>query len=304
MNNKLKAGITLIGGATAAFLGLGKFLQHEILKAPSKRVWSDAAKQKDIFTLFGSAVETYDYTVEQHGKTPLRLQAKVIRQQNATHQNWAVLVHGYRMTSHSLRIEIAKFYEAGYHLLIPDLRGHGASEGKRISLGYYESFDVAGWIQHIILTEHPDAKIVLYGFSLGAGTVMQMAAIEAIKPHVVAIVANSGFTDGKSIMQYEMKRRYKMAGLYYSALNMVECLDDGFRLKDASAIQALKNNKIPLMIIHGALDEDVPVAMAFDLINATKGDKRLFILDEATHATIRRSNQTWAALFHFLADYV
>lgn len=64
-----------------------------------------------------------------------------------------------------------QYYKAGFNILMPDLRGHGDSEGQYTTMGYYESVDVIDWIKEIIKKD-PDALIVLHGISMGAATVM------------------------------------------------------------------------------------------------------------------------------------
>ena len=42
---------------------------------------------------------------------------------------WAIVVHGYNGRASEMTKYIRNFYEQGYNVIAPDLRGHGNSEG-------------------------------------------------------------------------------------------------------------------------------------------------------------------------------
>lgn len=82
---------------------------------------------------------------------------------------WAIIVHGYQGKASSMFYQAMKFYEKGFNVLTIDCRGHGKSEGDAIGMGWLDRLDVLEWID-FILDLSPQAKIVLYGVSMGGAT--------------------------------------------------------------------------------------------------------------------------------------
>ena len=117
-----------------------------------------------------------------------------------TGERAAVLVHGKdsnRLDSDGLTFVARTLHDAGYAVLAFDLRGHGASEGDRFSLGHHERKDIAAAVDHLVSRGHPIARVAIIGESMGAS-----AAIQALRlrPGVGAVVADSAYADGPSIV--------------------------------------------------------------------------------------------------------
>ncbi|PHL20189.1 hypothetical protein CQR37_15905, partial [Enterococcus faecium] len=87
--------------------------------------------------------------------------------------------------------EYNDFYKAGYNLLFVDSRATGNSGGDYVTYGQYESDDVLYWINQEV-RERPSQKILLYGGSMGAPTMMSVLAKD-IPVNVKGIIENCGF---------------------------------------------------------------------------------------------------------------
>ena len=61
-----------------------------------------------------------------------------------------IAIHGYRMNNLKEYAKYLQFYhDAGFHILLPDNRAHGQSEGKYIGFGYLDKFDCLQWIDFV-----------------------------------------------------------------------------------------------------------------------------------------------------------
>jgi len=84
-----------------------------------------------------------------------------------------LLIHG--LSDHAGRYcHVGSFFSAaGYHMIVPDLRGHGRSFGKR---GHFPSFNVIMEDITLFLEEagrrHPSLPVFLYGHSMGGNLVL------------------------------------------------------------------------------------------------------------------------------------
>lgn len=66
--------------------------------------------------------------------------------------------------------------EAGATVIVPDIRGHGAS-GRRGDMEYSgQASDDADDLRAIIAADYPDARLTLLGFSMGGGLALREAA--------------------------------------------------------------------------------------------------------------------------------
>lgn len=115
----------------------------------------------------------------------LKLDAWYVPAEHKTN-NTVIVIHGFRQDKSAMRQYGQLFHELGYNVLMPDNRGAGQSEGKFITFGYHDKFDVIAWANYLT-DKNPESQISLYGLSMGASTVM-MASSEKSLPSSVKIL--------------------------------------------------------------------------------------------------------------------
>ncbi len=104
--------------------------------------------------------------------------------------NGIVLVHGIHANRAYLIPQAVILAEAGYHLLLIDLRGHGKSEGQRLTYGYHEALDVQAAVDYLAALPAVE-QVGALGHSLGAAAVVQEAATD---PRLSALVIQSSYS--------------------------------------------------------------------------------------------------------------
>lgn len=196
---------------------------------------------------------------------------------------WLLLLHGYTGWKEEMYPFAYWYNTQGYHVIAPDLRCQGESEGDFIGMGWTDHYDCNLWIDYI-LSQDPEAEIVLHGQSMGAATALMMTG-ENLSENVVAVVSDCAYTDAYSMFGEKVKEWF-----YLPAFPLVDtaCLvlraRGGYNLKDASAIEAVKKSSVPTLFIHGADDAMISVQMTKDLYEAAACQKKLLIVEGAGHA--------------------
>lgn len=241
-----------------------------------------------------------DKYIESYDK--LQLHSYVVSQNS---NKWAIVVHGYGGSGKLMSDKSKYFYDMGYNVLIPDLRGHGKSEGDYIGMGWKDRLDIISWINFII-KENPNAEIVLHGTSMGAATVL-MTSGENLPSNVKAIVADCAYTSAWDEFSYQLETYLKVPSYYIlNVTNMVTKLKAGYSLKEASALECVKKATVPILYIHGDKDKFVPYSMMDKLYDATSSPKEKLTIDGGEHANSDLVSPFlyWLTLEDFLNQYV
>ena len=204
-------------------------------------------------------------------------------------------------------LDFARHYmQQGYHVLTPDLRGQGKSGGKLIGMGWPDRLDLLQWMHYLIERFGSEIQIVLHGHSMGAATVM-MAAGERLPEQVKAAVEDCGYTSVWDIFADQLQKLFHLKPfpvLYLAAWALR--LRGGYDMRKASALEQIKKCEIPMLFIHGAEDEFVPVRMVYPLYEEANCSKKLLIVTEAEHADSKETDPQlyYDTVFSFLKCYI
>ncbi|HEX3748194.1 MAG TPA: alpha/beta fold hydrolase [Bryobacteraceae bacterium] len=172
----------------------------------------------------------------------------------------AILLHGVGDTRTGMAGHARFLLRAGYTVLLPDARGHGASGGTVITYGIRESRDVHTWADWL-LRARPIAHLYGLGQSMGATILIQSLAHE---PRFRAIVADCPFDSFEDVAAYRLEhasgwnRRAVWPvveiGFVYARLAY------GIDLRQASPADAIRGAATPVLLIHGTEDVNIPPA--------------------------------------------
>lgn len=157
--------------------------------------------------------------------------------------------------------------DMGFMLLMVDQRSHGGSQGRHITFGVNERLDAVKWCEK--LSElYPELPVILYGLSMGATTVL-MASGLTLPKNVCAVAADCGFTTPAAICSKVLKADMHLPKfpIYYGAEIFIRLLA-GYSFDSASAVEAIKDAKLPLLVIHGENDKFVPHSMGLEIKEA------------------------------------
>lgn len=159
-----------------------------------------------------------------------------------------------------------QFHKLGYSIFLFDYRGFGQSEGNfSTEFQVYEDAQVT-WNYLTQERKIPPNRIVIYGHSVGGAVAIDLAAKH---PEAAALIVQSSFTSMR-----DMTKRF---GLYW--LLPVE-----FLLRQRfESLEKMKSVKMPVLVITGTEDLQIPVEMGESLYRAASEFKQLVIIQGGGH---------------------
>ena len=185
----------------------------------------------------------------------------------------------------------ALFYQSGIATIMPDLRGHGKSDGDRICIGYEETLDVKAVTDYINRqSRYQGIPVILMGVSMGGGV-----AIRSISDNedIDALICLSAYSSFEDFLLYHHKQVLPMVPDNHpdESINTLIAHKYGAKALSSSPIKALPflNNR-PLLLMHSRQDSQVPF-LCFEKI-----------LAEAQHYTADIDTFTVAGDQHFICD--
>lgn len=194
-----------------------------------------------------------------------------------------LLSHGFNSTCYNTYPAQARFYlESGFDVFMLNHRAHEQSEGAYSGFAQLEGKDLLKWLEFII-NKNPDYKIVMHGNSMGAAAVMEASCLDLPK-NVKCIISDCGFTSTKEELEYQMKNMFHVPA--FPILNIIGFFCKAiakFDLNGISALESVKNSKVPIMFVHGKTDATVPYSMGEACYNACGSDKKLVLYEKTGH---------------------
>lgn len=200
-----------------------------------------------------------------------------------------LLVHGYGGNHRHMAKYVKLFERKGYDILAIDMRSHGESEGRDITMGQKESEDLKLWIEKLLqLKNH--YKIVLFGVSLGASSVC-LTAGEQLPSNVVLAIEDSGFDNADKELKFMFLQHKIMSKLCYNIFYNYTKKSQELDLKKVDVTSKIKNSRLPILFIHGDSDKIVPTEMVYNLSSQVPDNRKdVYIGKDSGHVGSYKNN--------------
>ena len=225
--------------------------------------WFNSQEKEDIY------INSYD---------DLKLHAYYLRSDSSDgNKKLMLMFHGYRSSYKDFACAFEYYHSLGFDMLVADQRAHGKSEGKLISFGVKERYDVVEWVKYD-KERFPDADMFLDGISMGSSTVMMASdLVDGIK----GIIADCGYTSPKEIIICVAKTMH-VPKIFVYPIGLIAKIFGHFDYT-YSAEKALSKTDIPIIMVHGLADDFVPSYMTDKNFDACNSKKTKVLVENATH---------------------
>jgi hypothetical protein len=194
-----------------------------------------------------------------------------------------IALHGVGDTRLGMMSHAGFLVRAGYTVLVPDCRGHGTSGGELLSYGIREADDVHRWAD-LLLRRAGIGRLYGIGQSMGASILLESLPYE---PRFRALVADCPFATFEEVARERLEQRGAMGravswpvvriGFLYAQMRY------GLNLWQASPAAALRVSKVPVLLIHGMLDDNIPPHHSRELHALNPSSTRLWEVPGAGH---------------------
>ena len=163
-----------------------------------------------------------------------------------------------------------RFYKLGFDVFLVDYRGYGLSQGNFPSeVQVYQDVEIV-WDYLINQRGIEPKDIFVYGHSLGGAIAIELATRH---PEMAGLIIQGSFTSMSDVV-------HNMGTYRIFPINLL--LHQRF-----DSMTKLQKLKIPIMLIHGRLDELLPASMSERLFQASSAEiKDLYLVPDAGHNNV------------------
>jgi len=202
---------------------------------------------------------------------------------DSTGKKAAILVgHGYPFDKANI-LRHGRFLHSRFHLLFFDFRYFGDSDGTYTTAGILETRDVEAAVAYVKQRGDVDSsRIGALGFSMSAA-----AFLVTRSPGIHAIVADSSYASLEELIGRQFFFLPDPLNRPFVTLtNLWAHLLLGVDTKQAAPREAVRTLRIPLLLIHGDADFQIPVSHAREIAaNADPSLTEIWIVPGAGHGS-------------------
>lgn len=177
----------------------------------------------------------------------------------------------------------ARMVELGYNVLMFDLRGHGSSEGDKVSGGYFERWDVLGAFDYLVERGVAPGRTGLMGFSMGAATAIMAAAEEQ---RITALAADSPYAVASDLIAREAARKTPfplwLVPIFIPTAKLMAKGIYGIDIGELVPERAVARLEYPILVIHGTGDQRIPWEQGQRVAKAAAGSL-LWLVPDVDH---------------------
>lgn len=220
-----------------------------------------------------------------------------------------ILLHGVTDNREGVAGYSRMFLNRGYRVVLPDSRAHGQSGGAIATYGLLERDDVHRWAEWS--RAKPDSGCVyLFGESMGAAIALQATASDQ---RLCGVVVESPYSTFREVA-YDRFARHGHLPLWLTRIVGEPTLDFALLytrlrykidLRQSSPEYFVGDNRVPLLLIAGTADHNIPARHSHILMQVAKSRAELWVVPGADHggAVVVAPQEFWTRILNFYAAH-
>lgn len=225
------------------------------------------------------------------------------RHRTESGHRWAVCLHDYGTDARHAAGYARWFYQEGYHILLPDARGCGKSDGTLLGLGFADQEDLEKWV-NCITKEDPEAEIILFGLGTGGAEALFYCCGKPAE-QVKGVIADSSYAGlWEAILPHLIPRLGGLAKVVANFANTEYFLRCGLKndWRKVDLWRRMKACRLPVLLIHGEEDYLFTVKHFEVLSENLNESSAAFRVPGAGHiaAVYAEPEQYWGAVSRYL----
>jgi dipeptidyl aminopeptidase/acylaminoacyl peptidase len=265
----------------AVFCAILAILLGELAFRPQRVRVTERQSAEGTAARFGAALRDVSITASDGA----HLQGWFARPANAN-GDAVILLHGVGDNRQGMMGFAELLLSNGFAVLLPDSRAQGESGGDFPTYGLKESDDVHRWFDWLAMQQHPKCVFGM-GESMGAAIVLQA---EKTTPFC-AVVAESSFASFRQIA-YVRVGQFVGTGTWLGKVVLRPAVEMAFLygritrgvyLTDASPEGSVVGSHVPILLIHGLADGNIPFQQSERIRSHNPADITLWEVPGAGH---------------------
>ncbi len=199
-----------------------------------------------------------------------------------------VLLHGVYVSKEAMLHWAMYLAQAGYRVVLVDLRGHGQSTGDWITFGAIETRDLGLLLDDLQRRGLAGRRVGVLGISYGASLGLLLAAKDN---RVATVVALQPFSDVRRAIPPFVRANFgPMAkGITdedFSVATRRAAKLAGFSWAETDVVRAVSMSTVPILIFHGAQDTWISPDQSRELIKHAPAGSKFGLRSNDTHVTL------------------
>jgi dipeptidyl aminopeptidase/acylaminoacyl peptidase len=275
------SGIILVVLIIAGYLAIGAIAANKLTIA--QRLFTDDNPQN-----YGMSYEDISFPARIDGLKIAAWYIPAVEGQTADKSPAIVMVHGWNASrTNALNhhfLDLAKtLHQAGFSVLMIDLRGHGQSADSHFTFGRLERRDVLAAVDYLLERGHQPGKIGLIGISMGAASVIGAAAEDQA---VEAVATDSLFAEIYPVVKGLWVEQSGLPMIFLYPTRWMYYVENGYDLASARPIDEIgKIAPRPLLMINCQKDTYIPIEQ-FQALKQAAPWAQTWSVQECRHAEI------------------